>query len=227
MFTFIVIFAGILICWIAYKNDTLYFKNYLNYWYKSFDFKGNINRKDFWITQAWCLVLLIFLILISLSVFYDLGYEDGMYLHYLDCDMTGDYADCNTDEYIDMPFRYKVGDISAYFNKSIFKLENIHKNIFLLIPIYSWGIISFIPNLSIQIRRLRDAARNPLWILISFVPFIGGILLLIFYLLPGAERKQQVIDERLKKLDNFLSKGKIDEEEFKYIRKQILMKMFR
>ena len=31
MFTFIVIFVGILICWIAYKNDTIYFKNYLNY----------------------------------------------------------------------------------------------------------------------------------------------------------------------------------------------------
>jgi len=35
------------------------------------------------------------------------------------------------------------------------------------------------------------------------------------------------MDEKLKKLDNFLSKGKIDEEEFKYIRQQILMKMFR
>ena len=69
----VLFFAGITICWILYKNDTLYFKYYLEFWYKSFNFKGNTKRNKFWIAQAWSLLFLIFLVLIGLSVFYDVG----------------------------------------------------------------------------------------------------------------------------------------------------------
>ena len=72
-------------------------------------------------------------------------------------------------------------------------------------------------------RRLRDAAKNPLWILINFVPFIGGIVLLIFYLSPSKKRKiKNKLQDKLKEVENLLTQGTIDEEEYKYMRKKIL-----
>ena len=45
------------------------------------------------------------------------------------------------------------------------------------------GII--IPSLAVTFRRLHDTDRSAWWLLISFIPGIGGLVLLIFYLLPG------------------------------------------
>lgn len=45
----------------------------------------------------------------------------------------------------------------------------------------------FLPSLSIGVRRLHDTDRSGWWYLIAFVPFIGGLVLLVFMLLPGTE----------------------------------------
>ena len=88
-----------------------------------------------------------------------------------------------------------------------------------------FSIITFIPSISLQVRRLRDAAKNPWWILISFVPFIGGIVLLIFYLSPSrTKRLPMTLQDRLSEVEDLLKKGTIDEEEYKYMRKKILTK---
>ena len=92
---------------------------------------------------------------------------------------------------------------------------------YIKIPTFVVSIISLIPSISIQVRRLRDVGRNPLWILISLIPLIGGIILLIFYLSPS---KEDIRQTKLEGLEELLSKGTIDEEEYKYMRKQILMK---
>ena len=45
-----------------------------------------------------------------------------------------------------------------------------------------------LPNLGIAVRRLHDIGRSGWWILIGLVPvinMIGGIVLLVFYLLPS------------------------------------------
>ena len=55
----------------------------------------------------------------------------------------------------------------------------------------------------------------------SFVPFVGGIILLIFYLSISKEDRRE---RKLQLLEDLLSKGKIDDDEYKYIRKQILLK---
>ena len=72
-------------------------------------------------------------------------------------------------------------------------------NYFVLVPFYGFIIISLIPSISIQVRRLRDSGRNPLWMLMSFVPFVGGIILLIFYLSISKEdrreRKLQLLED--------------------------------
>ena len=42
-----------------------------------------------------------------------------------------------------------------------------------------------IPSLAVTFRRLHDTDRSAWWLLISFIPGIGGLVLFIFYLLPG------------------------------------------
>ena len=53
-----------------------------------------------------------------------------------------------------------------------------------LIPVIGWllAIIMFLPNLSIQIRRLHDTGRSGWYWLLAFIPLIGFICLLVFYL---------------------------------------------
>jgi len=48
-----------------------------------------------------------------------------------------------------------------------------------------FSLAIFIPGLAIAVRRLHDIGRSGWWLLISLVPFIGGIVLLVFYVLPS------------------------------------------
>ena len=42
-----------------------------------------------------------------------------------------------------------------------------------------------LPSIAVTVRRLHDTDRSGWWILISFVPFVGGIILLVFTLFDG------------------------------------------
>lgn len=111
-----------------------------------------------------------------------------------------------------------------YCRGNYFECEEIDERLifqFTINLIIGFSFLTLIPSLSLQIRRLRDFGRNPLWVLISLIPFVGGILLLIFYLSPS---KEDIRQRKLEGLEELLSKGTIDEEEYKYMRKQILMK---
>jgi len=46
-------------------------------------------------------------------------------------------------------------------------------------------LASLIPTLAIAFRRLHDTGRSAWWLLISFVPIVGAIVLLVFLLLAG------------------------------------------
>ena len=47
-----------------------------------------------------------------------------------------------------------------------------------LSPLY--GLIALIPAIAVSIRRLHDTGKSGLWLLISFIPFIGWIILIYF-----------------------------------------------
>lgn len=49
----------------------------------------------------------------------------------------------------------------------------------LLYPLYALAV--FLPGLAVQIRRLHDTGRSGWWWLVAFIPLIGPILLLVFY----------------------------------------------
>lgn len=52
-----------------------------------------------------------------------------------------------------------------------------------LVGLYSLGVM--IPALAVSVRRLHDTNRSGWWILVSFVPLIGGIILLVLMCLDG------------------------------------------
>jgi uncharacterized membrane protein YhaH (DUF805 family) len=87
-----------------------------------------------------------------------------------------------------------------------------------------FSVITFVPQISLIVRRLRDASRSPFWVLISIIPF-GGIILLIFLCKPSRKKKLPItLQDRLDKVEVLLSQGTIDKEEYKFMRKEILSK---
>ncbi|QFF98434.1 DUF805 domain-containing protein [Psychrobacillus glaciei] len=45
----------------------------------------------------------------------------------------------------------------------------------------------FLPALAVLIRRLHDTGRSGWWVLISFIPFVGSIIILVFTFLDSQE----------------------------------------
>jgi uncharacterized membrane protein YhaH (DUF805 family) len=59
----------------------------------------------------------------------------------------------------------------------------------IIAAIYTLAVL--LPAIGVSIRRLHDTDRSGWWLLLSFVPFIGIIVLIIFYVLdstPGSNR---------------------------------------
>ena len=52
-----------------------------------------------------------------------------------------------------------------------------------LYSLYSLAIL--IPMLAVTVRRLHDTGRSGWWYFICFVPFVGGLILLVFTVLEG------------------------------------------
>ena len=48
-----------------------------------------------------------------------------------------------------------------------------------------FGLAMIVPSLAVSFRRLHDINKSAWWILISLVPFVGGLVLLVFHILPG------------------------------------------
>jgi uncharacterized membrane protein YhaH (DUF805 family) len=48
-----------------------------------------------------------------------------------------------------------------------------------------WILGTLIPGISVGVRRLHDIDKSGWWLLISLVPFVGGIILIVFYCLEG------------------------------------------
>ena len=62
--------------------------------------------------------------------------------------------------------------------------------------VYYWvhyhGLFVLAPSIALSVRRLHDIGRTGWWLLIGFIPFIGAIVLLIFFVLDKVEKKAQI-----------------------------------
>ena len=164
---------------------------FLEFWRKSFDFKGKTSRRDYWITvlQLGC----IYLFVLSLALLHSL-------------------KSSNTLEGLN-EFSINFGWIVAIF--------------------------TFIPNLAIQVRRLNDIGKEPVWVLLSFVPFVS-LILIFWYAKPSQnsqlnENKKRSdyiningvdelaeAEEKLAKLKSMLKRGVISDQEYEELRKKTL-----
>jgi uncharacterized membrane protein YhaH (DUF805 family) len=52
-----------------------------------------------------------------------------------------------------------------------------------LVPI--WLLVTLIPGLAVAVRRLHDLDKSGLWLLLLLIPFIGVIVLLVFWTVEG------------------------------------------
>ncbi len=49
-----------------------------------------------------------------------------------------------------------------------------------------FSLATFIPSIAVGVRRLHDTGRSGWWLLISFIPLIGAIVLIIFFVQDSA-----------------------------------------
>jgi len=77
----------------------------------------------------------------------------------------------------------------ALFNAIIFVvlaiLAAVTRSFFFWILYGIYGLAVLIPSIAVAWRRMQDTGRHGLWILLGLIPFVGGIILLIFMILPG------------------------------------------
>lgn len=54
-----------------------------------------------------------------------------------------------------------------------------------------YWLATLLPAIAVGVRRLHDTGRSGLWLLISFIPILGALVLIVFYLLdsePGTNQ---------------------------------------
>lgn len=54
-----------------------------------------------------------------------------------------------------------------------------------------WALAVFVPSLALSVRRLHDTNRSGWMLLLGLIPFVGAIILLVFYVLeanPAGQR---------------------------------------
>ena len=80
----------------------------------------------------------------------------------------------------------------SYFISTVFKNDIAY--IFLGITLFT-----LIPAISAGVRRLHDTNRSGFFLLISFIPFIGGLILLFFLIPEGTKGKNRFGPDPLKR----------------------------
>jgi uncharacterized membrane protein YhaH (DUF805 family) len=59
------------------------------------------------------------------------------------------------------------------------------------IPYLIYGLAVLLPGLAVAFRRLHDTGKTAWWLLIGIIPFVGGIVLLVFMCLEGTQGDNQ------------------------------------
>ncbi|WP_141502064.1 DUF805 domain-containing protein [Paenibacillus luteus] len=53
-----------------------------------------------------------------------------------------------------------------------------------------YSLFILLPSLAVGVRRLHDTGRSGLWLLLSFIPLIGAIILLVFFCQDSEDNNQ-------------------------------------
>ena len=60
-----------------------------------------------------------------------------------------------------------------------------------------WPIATYLPGLAVIVRRLHDRDKSGWWILIGFIPWIGSIILLIWFISRGTDGSNRFGEDSL------------------------------
>jgi uncharacterized membrane protein YhaH (DUF805 family) len=141
------------------------------------DFSGRSRRLEFWLWALFnWIVVGIFITFIAIACFNALSdlsnrAAAGEFTNYVPPDGVNSTISLNGEKYA-VPPEVLMQAIMTSFGLPA-----------LLLGIYSLAV--FIPNLAVAVRRMHDQDKSGWWILIGFVPLIGGLWLLILYLIGG------------------------------------------
>lgn len=141
------------------------------------DFSGRSRRLEFWLWTLFNMIVICALVAIMMIAVFgsltDLANRAaaGEFADYIPSDGSYSYVELNGQQY-DIP--------PEVFLRTVFGSMGIPG---ILLALYS--LATFIPNLAVAVRRLHDQDKSGWWILIGFVPFIGGIWLLVLYFMDG------------------------------------------
>lgn len=62
---------------------------------------------------------------------------------------------------------------------------------FMMMPLsFFYSLLTLIPNLALQVRRLHDAGKSGGMIFIALIPLIGAIWLLVLFCMPSRQRQK-------------------------------------
>ena len=78
-------------------------------------------------------------------------------------------------------FTLIVGIVATIIDTVVFGSESMGAGLLSIIA----TIALFLPGLSLIVRRLHDTDRSGWWFWISLIPIVGGIILIVFMLLPS------------------------------------------
>jgi uncharacterized membrane protein YhaH (DUF805 family) len=82
---------------------------------------------------------------------------------------------------------YVLANVLIYFALLILaRISGLFLVVYFLV-----AIALIIPSIAVAIRRLHDTDKSGWWLLIGLIPFVGGIILLVFYILEGTPGPNQ------------------------------------
>jgi uncharacterized membrane protein YhaH (DUF805 family) len=64
-----------------------------------------------------------------------------------------------------------------------------------LVPAVIWGLGTLIPGIAVTVRRFHDQDKSGWMYLLSFIPYVGGIILLVFMCLDGTRGPNRFGDD--------------------------------
>ena len=76
-------------------------------------------------------------------------------------------------------FSFVIGFISGFIG-GLLDMKNLSS-----ITAVMFVLATIVPLLALYVRRLHDINKSGLWLLIDFIPFVGGIILIVFLCLPS------------------------------------------
>jgi uncharacterized membrane protein YhaH (DUF805 family) len=59
------------------------------------------------------------------------------------------------------------------------------------------ALVTLLPNIAVQVRRLHDLDRSGWWVLLHLIPIVGGIVLIIWYCTKGTASTNRFGPDRL------------------------------